>query len=53
MKQDILTEQMPTQLWYQYYQIIKEDAPELMDQFIEDTAARLELTCDYFIQEFL
>jgi hypothetical protein len=53
MKQDILTEQMPTQLWYQYYQIIKEDAPELVDEFIEDTAARLELTCDYFIQEFL
>jgi hypothetical protein len=53
MKQDILTEQMPTQLWYQYYQILQEDAPELVDEFIEDTAARLELTCDYFIQEFL
>jgi hypothetical protein len=24
-----------------------------VDQFIEDTAARLELTVDYFIQEFL
>jgi len=53
MKQDILTEQMPTQLWYQYYHIIKEDAPELVDEYIEDTAARLELTVDYFIQEFL
>lgn len=48
-----LTAQMPTQLWYRYYQILQEDAPELVDEFIEDTASKMELTCDYFIQEFL
>jgi len=40
-------------LWYQYYAIIREDAPELLDQYVEETAARLELTVDYFTAEFL
>lgn len=40
-------------LWYNYYQIIQEDAPELVDEYLENTAARLELTVDYFTAEFL
>ena len=40
-------------LWYQYYSVIQEDAPELLDEYIESTAAKLELTVDYFIAEFL
>ena len=40
-------------LWYQYYSVIKEDAPEILDQYIEETAAKLELTVDYFTAEFL
>ena len=40
-------------LWYQWYEIIQEDAPELTDQFIENTASKMELTVDYFIGEFL
>jgi hypothetical protein len=39
-------------LWYQYYDIISEDAPEILDQYIEETAAKLELTVDYFTAEF-
>ena len=40
-------------LWYQYYRILQEDAPELVNQFIEESASKLELTVDYFVQEFL
>ena len=40
-------------LWYQYYTIISEDAPDILDEYIESTAARLELTVDYFMEEFL
>jgi len=40
-------------LWYQYYHILQEDAPELVDEYIENTAAKLELTVDYFTSEFL
>lgn len=40
-------------LWYQWYHIIQEDAPEILDTFIENTAAKMELTVDYFIAEFL
>lgn len=40
-------------LWYQYYTIISEYAPEILDEYIESTAARLELTVDYFTAEFL
>jgi hypothetical protein len=42
-----------TSLWYQYYKIIQEDAPELVDEYLENTAARLELPVDYLMQEFL
>ena len=40
-------------LWYNYYQIIQEDAPELVDEYLENTAARLELTVDNLTAEFL
>jgi hypothetical protein len=40
-------------IWYTLYEVIKEDAPELIDQFIEDTAVQMELPVDYLIQEFL
>ena len=41
------------ELWYSWYAIVKEDAPEVLDQFIENTAAKMELTVDYFTAEFL
>ena len=34
-------------------EIVKQDAPEILDTFIENTAAKMELTVDYFVQEFL
>lgn len=40
-------------LWYQWYGIVKEDAPELIDQFLENTAAKMEVTVDYLMEEFL
>jgi hypothetical protein len=45
--------QIPSLLWYQYYRILQEDAPELIDEYIENTAAKLEMTVDYFTAEFL
>ena len=42
-----------TALWYQYYSILQEDAPELIDEYLENTAAKLELPVDYLISEFL
>jgi ABC-type transport system substrate-binding protein len=41
------------ELWYQWYEIVKEDAPNILDTFIENTAAKMELTVDYFVAEFL
>ena len=41
------------ELWYQWYAIVKEDAPFILDTFIENTAAKMELTVDYFVAEFL
>jgi len=40
-------------LWYSYYHILKKDAPELVDEYIENTASKLELTVDYFVAEFM
>ena len=40
------------ELWYQWYEIIKEDAPSIVDTFIENTAAKMEVTVDYFMDEF-
>jgi hypothetical protein len=42
-----------TPLWYTYYQILQEKHPELVDEYLENTAAKLELTVDYLIAEFL
>ena len=44
---------LPTKLWYQTLAVMQEDAPELVDEFIESTAAKMEVTVDYLIQEFL
>lgn len=52
MKQSITPATNPN-LWYQWYDIIQEDAPEILDTFIENTAAKMELTVDYFMEEFL
>jgi len=41
------------ELWYSWYHVIKEDAPIILDAFIESTASRMELTVDYFVTEFL
>ena len=43
----------PTKLWYQTLAIMQEDAPELVDDYLESTAAKMEVTVDYLIQEFL
>jgi hypothetical protein len=45
--------QVPSSLWYQYLNILQEDAPELVDEYLENTAAKLEMTVDYFTAEFL
>ena len=44
---------LPTKLWYQTLAVMQEDTPELVDEFIESTAAKMELTVDYFMEEFL
>jgi len=43
----------PTKLWYQTLAVMQEDAPELVDQYLESTAAKMEVTVDYLIEEFL
>ena len=48
-----ITPQTNPELWYSWYHVVKEDAPEVLDQFIENTAAKMELTVDYFTAEFL
>lgn len=48
-----LVNETPSTLWYQTLTVLKEDAPELVDEFIENTAAKMELTVDYFMDEFL
>ena len=44
---------LPTKLWYQTLAVMQEDAPELVDDYLESTAAKMEVTVDYLIQEFL
>jgi len=44
---------LPTKLWYQTLAIMQEDAPELIDEYLESTAAKMEVTVDYLIEEFL
>jgi len=36
-----------------WYNVIREDAPEILDQFVENTAAKMEITVDYLMDEFL
>ena len=48
-----VTPQTNPELWYQSYAVLKEDAPEILDTFIENTAAKMEITVDHLIQEFL
>ena len=43
----------PTKLWYQTLAVMQEDAPELVDDYLESTAAKMEVTVDYLIEEFL
>jgi len=35
-------------VWYS-----SEDAPEILDTFLENTAAKMEVTVDYLMDEFL
>ena len=44
---------LPTKLWYQTLAVMQEDAPELMDEFLENSAAKMEITVDYLMEEFL
>ncbi len=39
--------------WNQWYHIIKEDAPELLPQFIRDTAKRYGVSHKYIESEFI
>jgi hypothetical protein len=48
-----LMSEVPSPLWYQYLKILQQDAPELVDEYIENTAAKLEMTVDYFTSEFI
>ena len=50
---DSVTPATNPELWYAWYAIIQEDAPEILDEFIEGTASKMELTVDYFVGEFL
>ena len=53
-KQDCeMMSSLPTKLWYQTLAVMQEDAPELVDEFIESTAAKMEVTVDYLYEEFL
>ena len=52
-KRTPVTPQTNPELWYQWYSVVKEDAPEVLDEFIENTAAKMEVTVDYFTAEFL
>ena len=44
---------LPTKLWYQTLTVLQEDAPELVDEYLESTAAKMEVTVDYLMGEFL
>jgi len=53
-KQDCETmSSLPTKLWYQTLTVMQEDAPELLDEFLENSAAKMEVTVDYLMEEFL
>ena len=48
-----VTPQTNPELWYSWYTVVKEDAPEVLDQFIENTAAKMEITVDVFLAEWI
>lgn len=50
---DSVTPVTHPELWYAWYAVIQDDAPEILDEFIENTASKMELTVDYFVGEFL
>jgi len=53
-KQDSETmSSLPTKLWYQTLAVMQEDAPELLDEFLENSGAKMEVTVDYLMEEFL
>ena len=39
--------------WNQWYSIIKEDAHEILDEFIRDTAKRYGVSRSYIEKEFI
>jgi len=54
VKQDSeMMSSLPTKLWYQTLAVMQETAPELVDEYLESTAAKMEVTVDYLIGEFL
>ena len=54
VKQDSeMMSSLPTKLWYQTLAVIQEDAPEIVDEFLENSAAKMEVTVDYLMDEFL
>ena len=54
MKQESeMMSSLPTKLWYQTLAVMQEESPELVDEFLESTAAKMEVTVDYLIGEFL
>ena len=48
-----VTPQTNPELWYSWYHAVKEDAPEVLDEFLENTAAKMEITVNYLMDEFL
>ena len=54
VKQDSeMMSSLPTKLWYQTLAVMQEESPEIVDEFLESTAAKMEVTVDYLIEEFL
>ena len=54
MKQESeMMSSLPTKLWYQTLAVMQEESPEIVDEFLESTAAKMEVTVDYLIGEFL
>ena len=52
-KRTPVTPQTNPELWYSWYAVVKDDAPEVLDEFLENTAAKMEITVDYLMDEFL
>jgi len=48
-----VTPQTNPELWYSWYAVVKEDAPEVLDEFLENTAAKMELPVDLLLAEWI